>query len=191
MFKVPLAALMFLTCCFSASAETPRAFVERVISTLTDKNARSGSTAVELVAAFRSNLDGFVDIGEMARRAIGENWDRLDGPTKDAYLAAYRSFLGRVLFQRLGMMSLRDVVYFGDRPQQDGTDLVDTRLILFDGKEHDVLWHIEPNPTHLIVDLTYDGVLASEAQRREFGVILNANAGDLTALPKGVEHLVP
>jgi ABC-type transporter MlaC component len=136
-------------------------------------------------------LQDYVDIGHMAAHALGAPWQRMGEAEQERFLAAYRRLLERTLRSYIETMRLQQTTLLGIRPLDADTDMVATRLVLKDGKERDILWHVRLSPPLRIVDLVYDGVLVSARQRREFETILRMHADDVTALPQAIDKLTP
>jgi ABC-type transporter MlaC component len=174
-------------------ASTPSAadFIKRLLEHSADLGGSADAGRPDAAARLAARLPDFVDVDEMARRALGDSYAVLEDGLRAQYLAAYRGLLSRAIQRRLAAARSDDIVVLGVRHPEKDLDVVATRIVLPGRAPHDLYWFVRTRPSLRIVDLVVDGALVTEMQRREFAAILHSSSDDLSVLPRAIDRLRP
>jgi ABC-type transporter MlaC component len=127
------------------------------------------------------------DVDRITRHFLSPYIQGLPEELSSKIETSYRAFLLRSLQTRLGALGARSWTNLGSRGWGDGYTLVFTRTRDGHDNQHELVWYIDP--ASKIVDVAYDGVRATELQKRELDRLLEHLAGDVASLPNALDRL--
>ena len=166
----------------SAAAQTPVGFIraagQEAINSLTAKNL----TDVERENRFRAILEQKFDIRVIARFTLGRYWRRATDAQRKEYVQLFEDFIVQAYAARFKNYSGEHFEVGQMRSINDREQLVQSDLILADGRKIPVHWRVRGNDEYRIVDVLVEGVSMAITQRDEFSAIINQNGGKIDGL---------
>jgi phospholipid transport system substrate-binding protein len=171
-------ALLFgLLAAWNAMAGPPtdqlRPAIERVVKILEDPGLKR---APERRQAIREAADATFDWTEMARRALGQHWAKLDEAERQEFVGLFRTLLERAYVGKIDRYSGEKVIYAGETIDGDMAS-VKTKLTSRQGQEILVEYRmIKRGDKWLVYDVIVEGVGLVSNYRTQFNEIIRTSS---------------
>src|SRR5262249_45023367 len=82
----------------------------------------------ELAAKVTTSVRGFLDIDQLGKRAMVDNWSKLSKPQQDEFLGLLRALIEDNYVRGLRANLEYDVEYTGESTDKDGNVIVETKV---------------------------------------------------------------
>jgi len=174
-------ALLFgLLAAWNAMAGPPtdqlRPAIERVVKILEDRGLKTEGRAPERRQAIREAADATFDWTEMARRALGQHWGKLDEAERQEFVGLFRTLLERAYVGKIDRYSGEKVIYAGETIDGDMAS-VKTKLTSRQGQEIPVEYRmIKRGDKWLVYDVIVEGVGLVSNYRTQFNEIIRTSS---------------
>ena len=174
-------ALLFgLLAAWNAMAGPPtdqlRPAIERVVKILEDRGLKSEARAPERRQAIREAADATFDWTEMARRALGQHWAKLDESERQEFVGLFRTLLERAYVGKIDRYSGEKVIYAAETIDGDMAS-VKTKLTSRQGQEIPVEYRmIKRGDKWLVYDVIVEGVGLVSNYRTQFNEIIRTSS---------------
>ena len=174
-------ALLFgLLAAWNAMAGPPtdqlRPAIERVVKVLEDPGLKREARAPERRQAIREAADATFDWTEMARRALGQHWAKLDEAERQEFVGLFRTLLERAYVGKIDRYSGEKVIYAGETIDGDMAS-VKTKLTSRQGQEIPVEYRmIKRGDKWLVYDVIVEGVGLVSNYRTQFNEIIRTSS---------------
>ena len=163
------------------SASTPgdqvKATIDRVMETLKDPRLRGDVNKKKRREKLRQTILPRFDFAEMAKRALGRQWNRYPDKQRE-FVSAFAQLLEDSYADQIEAAKGDKVAYVNERTEP-GIAEVDTKIISSDGEETPVLYKLHPVGSDWKV---YDVVIANISlvnnYRSQFNRILSHSSFD-------------
>ncbi|MGE0548113.1 MAG: phospholipid-binding protein MlaC [Kofleriaceae bacterium] len=100
-----------------------------VISSLLKQKVAAGSKEEkDLTAKVTTSVRGFLDIDQLGKRAMADNWSKLSKPQQDQFLQLLRSLIEDNYVRGLRANLTYQVEYVGETTDKDGNIVVTTKI---------------------------------------------------------------
>jgi phospholipid transport system substrate-binding protein len=178
-----IAALAFSgTVTAGAASGGPGDFIrivgQEAIDTLTQKEL----SEAERQDRFREILNRTFEIKVIARFALGRYWRRASEAQRTEYIDLFEDFIVQAYSARFRNYS-GDKFTVGQVRELNTRDrLVQSEILLKDGRKIPVFWRVRKGDPMKIVDVMVEGVSMAITQRDEFSAIINQNGGKIDGL---------
>jgi len=175
---------MIATAAFSApaAAQNPVGFIrstgQEAIDSLTAKNLSDKERANR----FRIILRRTFDVRVIARFTLGRYWHRATKEQQKEYVHLFEDFIVQAYAARFKDYSGENFQVGPMRAINEKEQLVQSEIILSDGRKIPVHWRVRGNGEYRIVDVLVEGVSMAITQRDEFSAIINQNGGKIDGL---------
>ena len=157
-------------------------FIKRVgteaIDSLTDNNLSDK----ERQDRFREILERTFKIELIARFTLGRHWRRATKPQKKEYVVLFEDFIVQAYAARFKGYAGEGFNVGRARDINDRDKLVQSNLILTDGRKIPVHWRVRGSSEYKIIDVLVEGVSMAITQRDEFAAIINQRGGKVEGL---------
>ncbi len=162
--------------------EAPDTFISGVgqeaINTLTDRNLSDK----EREGRFRAILNRTFGLKLIARFTLGRYWHRATGTQQKEYVELVEDFIVQAYIARFKALTVRTFNVGIVRDIDDRDKIVQSALILKDGRKISIHWRVHGNSDYKIVDVLIEGVSMAVTQRDEFSSIINQRGGKIEGL---------
>ncbi len=165
-------------------AETASAFVQArgddIIAIINQRPTDDASRATRL-AALRSSISGFLDIGVLAREALGSHWDPRTDEERTAFVALMTDLIETSYSKRLGDEGVEPgsytVTWNGERSRNGRTRVEAT--VTYEGEAHAVEVMLrEEEGRRVVYDLVTDDVSLKDSYAESFDSIITEHGWD-------------
>ena len=157
-------------------------FISRVgqeaISTLTSKKMSDE----EREDRFREILNRTFRLKQIARFTLGRYWRRATENQKKEYVGLFEDFIVQAYTARFKAYSGETFNVGKVRDINDRDKIVQSALILTDGRKIPVHWRVRRGGDYKIIDVLVEGVSMAITQRDEFASIINQQGGKVEGL---------
>jgi phospholipid transport system substrate-binding protein len=144
---------------------------------------QSGRSDAQLYAAFERLLAKYGDMPVVAASVLGPPWRAASPAEKQAFVAAFQSYLSRKYGKQFRDYQNADIVI--DRARDGGKSgvLVETTVLRPGREGFKVEWQVsERGGSPKVVNLIIEGVSMLTTERAEVGAMLEADGGSLPKL---------
>jgi len=165
-----------------AAAQGSAAFIrstgQEAINSLTAQNM----TDQERQERFRQILKRTFAVGVIARFTLGRYWRVATKAQRAEYSKLFEDFLVRAYAERFKGYSGEGFEVGQMRQINDREQLVQSEVVLADGRRIPVHWRVRHTAGYRVVDVLVEGVSMAITQRDEFAAIINRNGGKVDGL---------
>jgi len=180
---VTAVALLFLASNQSTAAakgadELVRTIGQRAIESLTGKDL----TDAQRRARFRAMLDRNFDVTTIARFCLGRYWRQTDEAQRKEYVGLFEDFIVQAYAERFKAYSGEVFTVGKVHEVNDRDTLVQSELVLHDGRKIDIYWRVRGNNDLKIIDVIVEGVSMAITHRDEFAALISQNGGKVDGL---------
>mgnify|MGYP001369416443 CR=1 FL=1 len=131
---------------------------------------------------FREILKRTFKIDLIARFTLGRYWRRATKPQQKEYVALFEDFIVQAYAARFKGYSGETFKVGRVRDINDRDKLVQSDLVLTDGRKIPVQWRVRGSSQFKIIDVLVEGVSMAITQRDEFAAIINQRSGKVEGL---------
>jgi phospholipid transport system substrate-binding protein len=167
-----------------AAAQAPQA--ASLVATLAGELQRlvnSGRSESEIYRAFEGILSRYADMPAVAASALGPPWRSASAGQRQAYVAAFRSYLARKYGRQFREYQNATIEIRGTRDGGRAGVLVQTVVERPGQEDIAVDWQVSDRSGQpRVVNLVIEGVSMLANERAEVGAMLEASRGDVNGL---------
>ncbi len=167
---------------FSIAANSPDDFIRTVgksaIDSLTDKSISQD----ERENRFRKILQAKFQLKLLARFTLGRFWRRASEAQQKEYTRLFEDFIVKAYAARFADYNGENFVVGKIRNINERDNLVQSEVVLTDGRKIPVHWRVRNGEKFKIVDVLVEGVSMAITQRDEFSAIISQNGGKIDGL---------
>ena len=166
----------------SQAASGPADFIRTV-----GQNAINSLTAKEVTQdqreeRFRKILNAKFEVKLIARFTLGRFWRRTNEMQQKEYTGLFEDFIVKAYAARFADYQGVNFVVGKIRNINQRDNLVQSEMVLIDGRKIPVHWRVRNGKKFKIVDVLVEGVSMAITQRDEFSSIINQNGGKIDGL---------
>jgi len=166
----------------SKAAGGPDDFIRTVgqnaIDSLTDK----AITQDQREDRFRKILNAQFEVTLLARFTLGRFWRRASEQQQKEYTKLFEDFIVKAYAARFADYKGENFVVGKIRNINERDNLVQSEVVLTDGRKIPVHWRVRNGKEFKVVDVLVEGVSMAITQRDEFASIINQNGGKIDGL---------
>jgi len=138
-------------------------------------------------AAFVQMMDRYADMRQIAGYALGRYMRAMPADMKDRYIAAFKRFVAATYVAQFSDYSGGTIDVGRAAPTQRGYT-VETTVQTAGSAPFGVRWNItDRSGQPLVEDFVIEGISMAEAQRSEFGSLIDSYGGDLNRFVQYLE----
>ena len=178
---VPLAGLTHGSTAL-ASDKAADEFIKTIGKEAIDSLTGKDLTSAERQKRFRVILERSFDIHLIARFTLGRYWRRASEKQQKEYVKLFEDFIVQAYAARFENYSGETFEVGPVRDINERDKLVQSDLILKDGRKIPVHWRVRGNSPFKIIDVLVEGVSMAITQRDEFAAIINQKGGKVEGL---------
>ena len=162
----------------SGADEFIRQVGNEAIQSLTDKSLDDQQRKDK----FREILNRTFKIRLIARFTLGRNWRKATETERNEYVRLFEEFVVLAYAARFRDYSGEDFRVSSVRDINSRDKLVNSKLVLKDGRAIPVHWRVRGGEHYKIIDVLVEGVSMAITQRDEFAAIIDQNGGKVEGL---------
>jgi phospholipid transport system substrate-binding protein len=155
-----------------------RSVGQNAIDSLTDK----AITQDQREERFRKILNAKFEVKLLARFTLGRFWRRATEMQQKEYTSLFEDFIVKAYAARFADYKGENFVVGKIRNINERDNLVQSEVVLTDGRKIPVDWRVRNGKELKIVDISVEGVSMAITQRDEFSSIINQNGGKIDGL---------
>lgn len=163
----------------SAPGEQVKATVDQVMEVLRDPKLQGTSKKTERRERLRQIIVPRFDFAEMAKRALGNNWNRYPDKQQE-FVTAFKQLLEETYADQIELASGDKVVYLNERTEKDYSEVA-TRVISSKGEETLMTYKLHPvDSDWKVFDIVVENISIVNNYRSQFNRVLsNASLDEL------------
>ena len=151
---------------------------QNAINSLTNKEVTQAKREV----LFRKILHQTFDLRLIARFALGRFWRRASRAQQKEYVTLFEDFIVKAYAARFADYKWGNFIVGKVRNINDRDDLVQSEVVLENGRKILVHWRVRNGKSLKIIDVLVEGVSMAITQRDQFAAIINQNGGKIDGL---------
>ena len=151
---------------------------QNAINSLTNKEVTQAKREV----LFRKILHQTFDLRLIARFALGRFWRRASRAQQKEYITLFEDFIVKAYAARFADYKGENFIVGKVRNINDRDDLVQSEVVLENGRKILVHWRVRNGKSLKIIDVLVEGVSMGITQRDQFAAIINQNGGKIDGL---------
>jgi phospholipid transport system substrate-binding protein len=157
-----------------------RQTADRVLSVLQDSRLKSPDKQQERRAQIRQIVANRFDFGEMAKRSLGSNWQKISNDDRREFVELFTELLEKSYADQIESYNGEKIVYGRENVSQDQAD-VNTKIVTKKGEEIAVNYKLRSNGGDWkVYDVVIEDISIVNNFRSQFNRILaNASFADL------------
>lgn len=160
-----------------------RQTADRVLSVLQDSRLKSPDKQQERRAQIRQIIANRFDFGEMAKRSLGPNWQKINNDDRREFVELFTELLEKSYSDQIESYNGEKIVYGRENVSQDQAD-VGTKIVTKKGEEISVNYKLRANGGDWkVYDVVIEDISIVNNFRSQFNRIL-ANASFAELLKK-------
>jgi phospholipid transport system substrate-binding protein len=160
-----------------------RQTADRVLSVLQDSRLKSPDKQQERRAQIRQIIGNRFDFGEMAKRSLGPNWQKVNNDEQRQFVELFTELLEKSYADQIESYNGEKIVYGRENVSQDQAD-VDTKIVTKKGEEISVNYKLRSEGGDWkVYDVVIENISIVNNFRSQFNRIL-ANASFAELLKK-------
>ena len=152
-----------------------RTTISQALGVLQDQELKKPERTDERVTRLKQIADARFDYGEMAKRSLGSQWDKLDERKRQEFVDLFTEFLTATYVEKMHSYSDEEVTFLKERLDGNYAEVksimvgkkteipMDYRLVLKGGD-----WKV--------YDVVIDGISLAQNYRRQFAAILRSSS---------------
>jgi len=179
---IGLSILMFFLSALPVYAGAPldsvQTHVNKVLDILRDPKLKGESAKEIKKEKLRAIYQQMFDEGELSRRTLGGNWNKLNPAQQQEFIQLFRQLLGRVYIDKILAYSDEKIVFPKDNMLSNNQAEVQTKIIT-SSKEIPIFYRlILKDGTWKVYDVVVENVSLVQNYRSQFNSILAKNTPD-------------
>jgi phospholipid transport system substrate-binding protein len=160
-----------------------RQTADRVLAVLQDSRLKSADKQQERRAQIRQIIANRFDFGEMAKRSLGPNWQKVNNDEQRQFVELFTELLEKSYADQIESYNGEKIVYGRENVSQDQAD-VDTKIVTKKGEEISVNYKLRSaDGDWKVYDVVIENISIVNNFRSQFNRIL-ANASFAELLKK-------
>jgi phospholipid transport system substrate-binding protein len=163
----------------SAAGEQVKATIDQVMEVLRDPKFQGAGKKAERREKLRQIVLPRFDFAEMAKRALGNNWNRYPDKQQE-FVTAFKQLLEETYADQIELAGGDKVVYLNERTEKDYAE-VDTKVISPKGEETPMTYKLHPvGSDWKVFDIVVENISIVNNYRSQFNRVLsNASLDEL------------
>ena len=163
----------------AAPGEQVKTTIDQVMEVLKDPKFQGTGKKAERREKLRQIVLPRFDFAEMAKRALGNNWNRYPDKQQE-FVTAFKQLLEETYADQIELASGDKVVYLNERTEKDYAE-VDTKVISSKGEETLMTYKLHPvDSDWKVFDIVVENISIVNNYRSQFNRVLsNASLDDL------------
>lgn len=179
---IGLSILMFFLSALPVYAGAPldsvQTHVNKVLATLRDPKLKAESAKEIKKEKLRAIYQQMFDEGELSRRTLGGNWNKLNPAQQQEFIQLFRQLLGRVYIDKILAYTDEKIVFSKENMLSNNQVEVQTKVIT-SSKEIPIFYRlILKDGTWKVYDVVIENVGLVQNYRSQFNSILAKNTPD-------------
>jgi len=177
-------SILLGTSCIPASQPLPakgspteamRTTISQALGVLQDQELKKPERTDERVTRLKQIADVRFDYGEMAKRSLGSQWDKLDERKRQEFVDLFTEFLTATYVEKMHSYSDEEVTFLKER--LDG-NYAEVKSIMV-GKKTEIPMDyrlVMKGGDWKVYDVVIDGISLAQNYRRQFAAILRSSS---------------
>jgi phospholipid transport system substrate-binding protein len=163
----------------AAPGEQVKTTIDQVMEVLKDPKLQGAGKKAERREKLRQIVLPKFDFAEMAKRALGNNWNRYPDKQQE-FVTAFKQLLEETYADQIELASGDKVVYLNERTEKDYAE-VDTKVISSKGEETLMTYKLLPvDSDWKVFDIVVENISIVNNYRSQFNRVLsNASLDEL------------
>jgi len=163
----------------SAPGEQIKTTVDQVLEVLKDPKLQGAGKKTERREKLQQLILPRFDFAEMAKRALGNNWNRYPDKQQE-FVTAFKQLLEETYADQIEAAKGDKVVYLNERTEKDYAE-VDTKVISSKGEETPMTYKLHPvDSDWKVFDIVVENISIVNNYRAQFNRVLsNASVDEL------------
>jgi len=163
----------------SAPGEQVKATIDQVMEVLRDPKLQGPSKKAERREKLRQVVLPRFDFAEMAKRALGNNWNRYPDKQRE-FVTAFTQLLEETYADQIELANGDKVVYLNERTEKDYSEVA-TKVISPKGEETSMTYKLHPvDSDWKVFDIVVENISIVNNYRSQFNRVLsNASLDEL------------
>src|SRR5262245_3853221 len=164
----------------AAPGEQVKSTIDQVMEVLKDSKLQGSGKKVERREKLRQIILPKFDFAEMAKRALGNNWNRYPDKQQE-FVTAFKQLLEETYADQIELASGVDkIVYLNERTEKDYAE-VNTKVISSKGEETPMTYKLHPvDSDWKVFDIVVENISIVNNYRSQFSRVLsNASLDEL------------
>jgi phospholipid transport system substrate-binding protein len=163
----------------SAPTEQVKATIDQVMATVTDPKFQGAGKKIERREKLRQVILPRFDFAEMAKRALGNNWNRYPDKQHE-FVTAFTQLLEETYADQIEMANGEKIVYLNERTESEFAE-VDTKVISPKGGETPMTYKLRAVDSEWkVYDIVVENISIVNNYRSQFNRVLgNASLDEL------------
>jgi phospholipid transport system substrate-binding protein len=163
----------------SAPGEQVKATIDQVMEVLRDPKLQGPSKKAERREKLRQVVLPRFDFAEMAKRALGNNWNRYPDKQRE-FVTAFTQLLEETYADQIELANGDKVVYLNERTEKDYSEVA-TKVISLKGEETSMTYKLHPvDSDWKVFDIVVENISIVNNYRSQFNRVLsNASLDEL------------
>jgi phospholipid transport system substrate-binding protein len=163
----------------SAPGEQVKATIDQVMEVLKDPKLQGPSKKAERREKLRQVVLPRFDFAEMAKRALGNNWNRYPEKQRE-FVTAFTQLLEETYADQIELANGDKVVYLNERTEKDYSEVA-TKVISPKGEETSMTYKLHPvDSDWKVFDIVVENISIVNNYRSQFNRVLsNASLDEL------------
>jgi phospholipid transport system substrate-binding protein len=152
-----------------------RTTISQALGVLQDQELKKPERTDERVTRLKQIADARFDYGEMAKRSLGSQWDKLDERKRQEFVDLFTEFLTATYVEKMHSYSDEEVTFLKER--LDG-NYAEVKSIMV-GKKTEIPMDyrlVMKGGDWKVYDVMIDGISLAQNYRRQFAAILRSSS---------------
>ena len=156
----------------SPAGEQIKTTIDQVLEVLKDPKLQGAGKKTERREKLRQLVLPRFDFGEMAKRALGNNWSRYPDKQQE-FVTVFKQLLEDTYADQIEAAKGDKVVYLNERTEKDYAE-VDTKVISSKGEETPMTYKLHPvDSDWKVFDIVVENISIVNNYRGQFNRVLN------------------
>jgi len=161
----------------SVPGEQVKATIDQVMQVLRDPALQDSSKKTERREKLRQIILPRFDFGEMAKRALGSNWNRYPDQQRE-FVTAFAQLLEETYADQIEAAKGDKIIYLNERSDKDYAEVA-TKVISSKGEETSMTYKLHPVESDWnVYDVVVENVSVVNNYRSQFNRVLSNSALD-------------
>ena len=161
----------------SAAREQVKTTIDQVMAILKDPKLQGPGKKTERREKLRQVILPRFDFAEMAKRALGNNWNRYPDKQQE-FVTAFTQLLEETYADQIELANGDQVAYLNERVEKDYAE-IDTKVVSPKGDETMMTYKLHPvNSDWKVFDVVVENISIVNNYRSQFNRVLNNTSMD-------------
>ena len=161
----------------SPAGEQVKATIDQVMEVLRDPKLRGDGKKAERREKLRQVVLPRFDFAEMAKRALGNNWNRYPDKQQE-FVTAFKQLLEETYADQIEAAGSDKVVYLNERTEKDYAEVA-TKVISTKGEETPMTYKLHPvDSDWKVFDIVVENISIVNNYRSQFNRVLSNSSLD-------------